>query len=105
MEIEFNLAMGLLKNEDNQIDVLGHPFGVYLRFFDSFKEKYFEELFIESLKRGIAIEINAKYMPHDKKKLFELLKKVNPYISIGSDAHNTEEILISQEMLKQIKNS
>jgi len=97
-EIEFKLSMGLLQN--NQIDVLGHPFGVYSKFFDKFQEEYMEELIIESLKRGIAFEINTKYSAH-KDKLLKLLRKINPYVSIGSDAHNISEIAHSFDMIKR----
>ena len=97
-EIEFRLAIGLLQN--NQIDVLGHPFGVYSKFFSIFPYDYMEQLLVESLKRGIAIEINTKYNTK-RDKLFKLLKDVDPYISIGSDAHNISEIAKSFNMIKK----
>jgi UDP-hydrolysing UDP-N-acetyl-D-glucosamine 2-epimerase len=96
--IEFKLSMGLLQN--NQIDVLGHPFGVYSKFFNKFQEEYMEELIVESFKKGIAFEINTKYNAH-KDKIFKLLRKINPYISIGSDAHDISEIAYSFDIIKR----
>lgn len=88
-EIEFKLAMGMLKN--SPIDVLGHPWGIYSLFHRKLPKTYFKILCRESLKRKIAIEINTKYLiePHE---LFNILRDVNPYISIGSDAHKREDI-------------
>lgn len=88
-EIEFNLANGLLQN--GQIDILGHPFGVYSKFFDTFPERFMEQLFNLSLKRGIAIEINTCYNINQDN-FFSLLRKINPYVSIGSNAHKESEI-------------
>ena len=72
-ETEFELIMGLLKNKMNQVDVIGHPFGVYTKFFSDVPENYIEEILIESLKNNKAIEINTKYMLNDN--LFKLLTK------------------------------
>ncbi|TSC95212.1 MAG: putative hydrolase [Parcubacteria group bacterium Licking1014_1] len=88
-ETEFNLAMGLLKNKS--VDVLGHPFGVYSMFYRKIPINYMKQLLIESIKRGKAVEINTKYIV-DKNLFFKLLKKINPYVSIGSDAHSEREL-------------
>lgn len=97
-DIEFNAALGMLKN--SKIDVLGHPFGVYSLFYKDVPENYLRALFKESLKRKIAIEINTKYFI-ETKKLFRLLKEVNPYVSIGSDAHKKEDICRSFHIIKE----
>lgn len=89
-KIEFKLALGMVKNKDSHIDVLGHPFGVYSRFFDDFPEEYMERLMKEALKNDVAIEISTKYRLNPK--FFMLLKKINPYISLASDAHQKSEI-------------
>lgn len=96
-ELEFNLAMGLLKNKD--VDVLGHPFGVYSMFHHKLPINYMKRLLVESIKRGKAIEINTKYIV-DKNLFFKLLKKINPYVSIGSDAHNKNELARSFNFIK-----
>lgn len=97
-EIEFKLLMGLLQN--NQIDVLGHPFGVYSKFFDKFQEEYIEKIIRKTSKKGIAFEINTKYNINQDK-LFKLLRKINPYVSIGSDAHDIKEIAHSFNEIKR----
>lgn len=95
-EIEFKLAMGLLKNKD--VTVLGHPFGVYSRLFGEYPEDYLKLLMMESLKNKIAIEINTKYMIH-MDAFFRLMKKINPYVSIGSDAHRAEDLARSYNLI------
>ncbi len=89
-EIEFKLALGMVKNKDNHIDVLGHPFGVYSKFFDDFPEEYIGGLMKEALKNDVAIEISTKY--HLNPKFFRLLGKINPYVSLASDAHQKSDI-------------
>jgi UDP-hydrolysing UDP-N-acetyl-D-glucosamine 2-epimerase len=98
-EIEFKLLMGLLKNK--QIDILGHPFGVYSKFFNNFQEDYMEKLIKKVTETDIAFEINTKYNTNYDK-LCKLLKKYNPYISIGSDAHNVKEIANSFDEVKKV---
>lgn len=97
-EIEFNAARGLLQNP--HVDVLGHPFGVFSTFFSSFPKNYLTTLFKDSLSRGIAIEINTKYLPNSQM-YFELLRKINPYVSFGSDAHHTSEIARDFDLIKK----
>ena len=57
-----------------------------------------------SMFRGfIAIEINTKYLLENEK-FFRLLGEINPYVSIGSDAHNTNEIAKDFDIIrKEIK--
>lgn len=96
-EIEFNLAMGLLKNKS--VDVLGHPFGVYSMFYPKLPMNHMKQLLIESIKRGKAVEINTKYIT-DKNLFFKLFKQINPYVSIGSDAHNKTELTRSFNLIR-----
>src|SRR3989338_2396759 len=88
-EIELKLALGLLKN--SSVTILGHPFGVYSRVFQTFPEKHLRLLMTELAKTDVAFEISTKYRL-DWEKLFPLLKETNPYISFGSDAHNRSDI-------------
>ena len=88
-ETEFRLALGLLENKN--IDILGHPFGVYSKFFTKLPEEYMKKLMAKALEKNIAIEINTKYLLENEK-FFKLLREINPYVSIGSDAHDKEEI-------------
>ncbi|MGA2418375.1 MAG: PHP domain-containing protein [Candidatus Staskawiczbacteria bacterium] len=95
---EFKLLMALLNNKN--IHVLGHPFGIYSKIFGGPSEDYLERLLIESLKNKIAVEINTKYMV-GRELFFKLLKKNNPYVSIGSDAHHKEEIARSFDIIRE----
>ena len=95
---EFNLAMGLLKNK--KVDVLGHPFGVYSKLFGVFPEDYLEQLLIKSLENKIAVEINTKYIV-ERDLFFKLFRKINPYVSIGSDAHHKEELARSFDIIRE----
>ena len=95
-KMEFDAARSILNSE--QADVLGHPFGVYSRYFNKFPEKEMYLLIQESLKKRKAIEINTSY--NHGKEFVSLLRKVNPFVSIGSDAHRKEDI---QKQFSQIK--
>lgn len=97
-ETEFNLISGLLKNE--RVNIIGHPFGVYSRFFSEFPDSYLRKIMKNSLGSGIAIEINTRYRL-DSQKFFRLLREINPYVSIGSDAHKKDEIARDFEIIKK----
>jgi putative hydrolase len=60
-----------------------------------------KELLIESLKKDKSIEINTKYI-FEKDRYFKLFKEINPYVSIGSDAHSREEIARSFDMIREV---
>ena len=98
-EIEFKLALGLLKY--GEIDVLAHPGGFFESFFSDFPEDYLRILFKESIKRKIAIEFNSKYIKNIKS-YFELCKEANPFISLGSGAHNITELGNSVKLIRKV---
>ncbi|ASY72198.1 putative hydrolase [Sinorhizobium fredii] len=88
-EIEFRLSMGMIANAP--IDVLGHPGGMSLRRYGRFPEDYFRALMKATLERGIAIEINSSYLD-DMPGFLALCDEINPFVSIGSDAHKLSEL-------------
>ncbi|WP_139793349.1 PHP domain-containing protein [Ensifer aridi] len=88
-EIEFRLSMGMIKNAP--IDVLAHPGGMSLRRHGRFPEHYFRALMTATLERGIAIEINSSYLA-DMPAFLALCGEINPFVSIGSDAHKLSEL-------------
>jgi putative hydrolase len=98
-QIEFELSLGMLKHAP--IDVLAHPGGMYQRRFGTFPEHYFRELMLASLERNIAIEINSSYLA-DVEAFLRLCDEINPYISIGSDAHKLEELGRCRDMLREL---
>ena len=97
-EIEFKFSIALLNNKN--IDVLGHPFGIYSIFFSRLPEDYMRRLLIESLKKKIAVEVNTKYII-ERELFFKLLREINPYISIGSDVHYKEELARSFDIIRE----
>lgn len=86
---EFELALGLLRA--GPIDVLAHPGGMCQRAFGQFPTELFEALMCASLERGIAIEINTSYT-RDLDAFLAVCAKVNPIVSIGSDAHTLDQL-------------
>jgi putative hydrolase len=96
-ELEFRLALGMI--EYAPIHVLAHPGGMYQRRYGAFPEKYFRELMVASLDRKTAIEINSSYLV-DLHAFIRLCEEVNPYVSIGSDAHRLEELGRCRDMLR-----
>jgi len=98
--IEFDLAMGLIKNRANRVDVLGHPLGVFSRVFHVFKEEYLARLMEACKERGMAFEISTKYCS-DLPRLIGMLKEINPPVSIGSDAHGVQDIAKKFAVVKE----
>ena len=88
-DIEFQLSIGMISNAP--IDVLGHPGGMSLRRHGRFPEAYFRAMMTATLERRIAIEINSSYLT-DMPAFLRLCEEVNPYVSIGSDAHRLEQL-------------
>lgn len=89
-KIEFKLACAIVKNPN--VDVVAHPGGVFEKQFNTiFPRKYLEEIIIIANHYGKAIEINSSYLK-DPSSLFNLCSKLNPFVSLGSDAHNTMQL-------------
>lgn len=88
--IEFELACAIIRNPD--VDVLAHPGGVFeRRFGTTFPRNYLEEIIKIANQCGKAMEINSSYL-RDSQSFLNLLSKLNPYVSLGSDAHSTREL-------------
>lgn len=89
-EIEVNLTRGLL--EYAPIDVLAHPGSMYYRQFSFDLPQHFMGKILQiSLKRKIAVEINSSYIKNFRSFL-RLCSQINPYVSIGSDMHNLNQL-------------
>lgn len=98
-DIELRLALGMVESADPP-DVLGHPMGVYTKFYDQFPMASMETLMDACRERGVAFEISTKYCK-SLKQLVELLRKTNPTVSIGSDAHAAQDVGRSFELLRE----
>jgi putative hydrolase len=99
--VEYELALGLLQSA--RIDVLAHPGGMYERRRNqSFPEAYMRNMMMVSARTAVAIEINSCYL-RDVDGFLKLCTEVNPYVSIGSDAHTLEAIGQCRDILRSKK--
>lgn len=87
-EIELELSIAALKK--GGFNVLGHPGGMSVAFYQEFPAEFYEKIIIECVKNEIAFDFNGRYHLHLLNILHPLLKKYNPHISIGSDSHSVE---------------
>lgn len=85
-EIELELSLAALKK--GGFNVLGHPGGMSLTYHKEFPVAFYEEIIIECKKNDIAFDFNGRYHREEVDKIYPLLKKHNPYVSIGTDSHN-----------------
>ncbi|MFA4825886.1 MAG: PHP domain-containing protein [Methanoregula sp.] len=97
---EFGLAKAILKNPD--VDVLAHPGGMFIRKFRKNVPTGVMEELIELVNRyDKAIEINSSYLK-DISLNAEPFLRMNPLISLGSDAHNKDELGNIIQFMKKI---
>jgi putative hydrolase len=88
--IECELTLNAL--ERGGFDIIGHAGGMCLSKFGIFSLYYFEAIIALCYKKNIAFEINHKYHCNIYSKLSVLLKKYNPLVTLGSDAHDVSNI-------------
>ena len=98
-EIELELSLSALKK--GGFNVLGHPGGMSLAFFKEFPIKFYEKIIIECIKNEIAFDLNGRYHINQLNVLYPLLKKYNPFISIGTDSHNIDKMIKWNNQLKE----
>ena len=84
IELELRALTGLASNR--KIDVLGHPGGVAYKKFGTYPVDWLEPIFRTARDHGIAVELNTKYV-WDMPGMLALLRRVDPLVSFGSDAH------------------
>lgn len=90
VDMEFRLMCAALDNPG--VDILGHPFGMTFRRFGCIPpEDKFIAVIEKAAKTGVAFEVNARYHP-DPWQLIDWCREVDAVISLGSNAHNTEEL-------------
>ncbi len=97
---EYELYMALIKS--GQADILGHVGGMSSRFTGSFSLEFMEAIISSCAKTQTAFEINSRYHSGMLDELVLLLKKHDPFVSIGSDAHNPGEVGICSKLLRNI---
>lgn len=89
IELELRALTGLAGNR--RIDVLGHPGGVAFKKYGAYPVDWLEPAFRTALDHGIAVELNTKYV-WDMAGMLALLRRVDPLVSFGSDAHCAGEV-------------
>jgi putative hydrolase len=97
--IEHRLAMAFLRR--GGADVLAHPGGMSLRHGEGFPDEYYLELAEAAKAGGIAVELNASYMS-DLARVIPLFRRVDPLVSVGSDAHDLEHLGACRDRLSDI---
>lgn len=90
-EIEKLLSLSAIKR-GKKIDVLGHCGGMTLSTYGTFPLEYFEEIIEACKSYRIVFEFNYKYHYMYEKEIKKMLYKYDPYVSIGSDAHDVFKI-------------
>jgi carbamoyl-phosphate synthase large subunit len=98
IELEIRALIGLADNP--RISVIGHPGGTVFKKFGGFPVDWLEPVFRAARDRGVAVEINTKYL-WDADRLLALLYRVNPLLSFGSDAHEAREVGSNIPVLRQ----
>ena len=78
--------------QNGGFDILGHAGGMCLRQFGEFPLRYFELIIKECKMHNVVFEINSAYHQDVYEQLKVLLRKYNPLVTFGSDAHNKEDI-------------
>ena len=91
INIERDLALAVISKRHN-ITVLGHCGGMSIVAYKSFPLEYFEEVIKECAKMDVVFEYNYKYHYGFESEIKDMLYKYNPYVSVGSDAHEIGKI-------------
>lgn len=100
-EIELELSLAALKH--GGFNVLGHPGGMSLTYCKKFPELFYEEIIKACVKNEIAFDLNGRYHKFQIDLLYPLLKKHNPFISIGTDSHNINKMgFWNQDLVRYI---
>jgi putative hydrolase len=73
------------------VHVIGHPGGTSFKKFGAFPVEWMEPVFRVAREHGVAVELNTKYM-WDPDGMVALLRRVDPLVSFGSDAHDAREV-------------
>lgn len=102
LEAEYKLSLAII--EGGNADILGHAGGMSIATIDDYPLEYLEDIIKKCAESEIAFEINSRYHGEMLDWLIPKLKKYNPYVSIGSDAHDIIELGNCGNMLKKFMN-
>lgn len=85
--LEKKLSLKAIKR-GKDFDVLGHCGGMTIATYGEYPLEYFEEVIQACKEYNIVFEFNYKYHHLYENEIKKLLYKYDPYISVGSDAHD-----------------
>ena len=102
LELDYVLTKALLANP--LVDVWGHPGGVYAKYFGAYRESWLRELVALAVKEGKVVEINTnlRYRAVFQLVLEECVRR-DCLVSIGSDAHDVDELGGAVAYLERIR--
>jgi len=102
LEIDSNCTMKLIQNAKNSgIKVIGHPLGVYLKYYSNpVPEKYFEKIIKEMAENNLAFDLNSRYLADYFEIILKLCEKYGTKINLGSDVHKLREFGEVHQILK-----
>ena len=60
--------------------------------FGKFPSALMEDLIQEARQKDVAIEINSSYLGEDLAEFLRLCERIDPLVSVGSDAHRLHEL-------------
>lgn len=89
LNMELSQTIALIKNSKNtKINVIGHPFGKYIKYFsDDVPRDYWEKIIKEITINNLAFDLNYHYHYKYFKTIIFLCKKYKTKLNIGSDVH------------------
>ncbi len=76
----------------SRINVIGHCGGMSISTYGTFPNEYFEDVIKACKKNDVAFEFNYKYHYRFEDEIKALLLQYDPFVSVGSDAHEIEKI-------------
>lgn len=86
-DLEREMSISVIRKNEGRI-ILGHCGGMSIAAYGKFPEDYFRDIIIECVKYNAVFEFNYKYHHIYENLLKDLLLEFNPYVSVGSDAHD-----------------
>ncbi len=89
IDLEIWALIGLAANSD--VDVIGHPGATTKSKYGEFPVDWLEPVFATAREHGTAIELNAKSV-WDLEGTLALLERIDPMVSLGSDAHEPARV-------------
>lgn len=90
-QLEKQLSIKAIQRGNN-IDVLGHCGGMTLATYGKYPLQFFDEIIRACKEYHVVFEFNYKYHYRYEEAIKNLLYIYNPYVSVGSDAHNIYKI-------------